>query len=246
MQVKFAYAASGSTNGGVASIGVAAWAVAAPANQTAAIVTFGHTAQSAASSASLNQDNENNKLAAPQSSKHKRPVRQHRQVRSRTPAPAILPTRIGRARASACRHGGTFSASVLPAAQAALEIGATILAGGVRAGKGMPSAPLWRRHRVGWRADSMPAGRPQGADFAEHGEARVRTLAPVAARAVSGAKQCAASIEVLKTLKATSAAHANARRALVTLGAGGSLRDGAITLHDFKDSVRAVLDVVEV
>jgi hypothetical protein len=34
--------------------------------------------------------------------------------------------------------------------------------------------------------------------------------------------------------------------ALVTLGARGDSRDGAITLHDFKDSACAVLDVVEV
>jgi hypothetical protein len=246
MQVKFAYAAFGITKGGEASTGVVAWAVAAPANPTAAIVTFGQTARLAASLASFCRDKENNKLAASRSKRDTRPVRPHRQAPSRKPAPAILPTRIGCARASAGGYGGTFSASVLPAAQAAFEIGATILAGGVRAGKGMPSAPLWRRHHVGGLADSMPASRHQDADFAQDGEDRFRTLAPVAACAVSGAKQCAASIEVLKTLKARPAAHASARKAFATFGAGGNSRDGAITLHDFKDSVPAVLDVANV
>ena len=246
MQVKFASAASSKTKGGEASIGVAAWAVAAPANPTAAIVTFGQTARLAASLASFCQDKENNKLAASRSNTDTRPVRPHRRALSRQPALAILPARIERARASACGHGGTFSANVLPAAQAAFEIGATILAGGVRAGKGMPSAPLWRGHHVGWLADSKPASRHQDADFAQLGEARFRTLAPVAACAVSGAKKCAASMEVLKTLKAMPAAHASACKAFATFGAGGNSRDGAITLHDFKDSVRAVLDVVKV
>ncbi|RDU94900.1 hypothetical protein DWV00_31650 [Trinickia dinghuensis] len=195
MQVKFAYAASSISRGGEASIGVAARAVAASANQTAAIVTFGQTVRSAARPASFCQDKENNMQAASRFCEHARPARSQRFVPRRTAVPASVPTRSGRVRSSARRYGGTFSAGVLPAAQAAFEIGATILAGGVRAGKGMPSPHDSRRHRVGLPAGSIPAGRHQDADLAQHGEARVRT---------------------------------------------------PITRHDFKDGVRAVLDVVKV
>lgn len=244
MQVKFAYAASGITKGGEASTGVAAWAVAAPAIGRAAIVTFGQTAQSAARPAPLYQDKQNKKQVASRSKDHAQPDRCHRFVPWRTPASAILPTRAGRARTSACRKGGTFSASVLPAAQAALEIGATILAGGVRAGKEMPAAHDVPRHRIGARAALPPVSRSQDADFAQHGEARFRTLVLGAAYTASGVKKCAASIEMTKTLRAKPATHTSAGMVDFTLGAGGGSAGSAITLHGFKESARAVLDVV--
>ncbi|PMS15202.1 hypothetical protein C0Z18_28195 [Trinickia dabaoshanensis] len=246
MQVKFAYAATSNTKGGEASIGVAARAVAGPANETAAIVSLGPAGWMAACPAPLDQDKQNKKQAASRLSDHARPARSHRLVPSRTSAPAIFPTRTGRARMSTRGYGGIFSLSVLPAAQAALEIGATILAGGVRAGKGMPSALDAWRYRAGSQAGSSPACRRQEADFAPHGEARASTLVPEAALAAFDAKKCAASIETPKTLMAMTPTHASARMALITLDVRGDSRDGAITLHDFKDSVRAVLDVVEV
>jgi hypothetical protein len=246
MQVKFAYAASGIRKRGEASIGVAARAVAAPTNQTAAIVSLGQTARSAARSASFEQDKQNNKQAAPRSQDHAQPDRSDRFVRWRTAASAILLTRTGRARSSACGNGGTISASALPAAQAALEIGATLLAGGVCAGKGVPSAIDARRHRVGQQAGSTPASRYLDADFARHGEARFRTLVPDTAHAVSGVKKCAASIEMPKTLKAMPATHLSAGMAIITFGACGGSLGGDITLHDVKDSACAVLDVTKV
>ncbi len=176
MQVKFAYAACGIRKRGEASIGVAAWAVEAPANQTAAIVSSGQTAWSAARPVARGPDKENNKQAASRSKDFAQPDRSNRFVPSRTPASAVLLTRTGRARSSARGNEGTFSASVLPAAQATLGIGATLLAGGVLAGKGMPSALDARGLRVGPRAGSTPACRYQDADFAQHGEGRFRTL----------------------------------------------------------------------
>jgi hypothetical protein len=241
MQVKFAYAASGITRGGEASIGIAARA-GAPVNETAANVSVGQAGWPAVRSVRLDQDKQNKKQAASRLSDHARPARSHRLM----PAPAIIPNRTGRARPSTRGYGGTFSLSVLPAAQAALEIGATILAGGVRAGKGIPSALDARRYRVGLQAGSMPACRHQDAGFARYGEDGIRTLALHAACAASGAKKCAASIETPKTLKAMTPAHERAWMALITLGGHGGSRDGAITLHDFKDSACAVLDVVKV
>ncbi|WP_206953687.1 hypothetical protein [Trinickia acidisoli] len=137
---------------------------------------------------------------------------------------------------------------MLPAAQAALEIAATILAGGMRAGKGMPSAlSVQRWHRVDAQAGSTPACRHQDADFVQHDEARSRMWAPDAASVVFDAKKkCADSIETPMTPKTMSTACASARPTPIALCADGGSRAGAITLHDFKDSVRAVLDVVEV
>lgn len=246
MQVKFAYAASSITRGGEASIGVAARAAAVPANEMASIVSLEQAARLRACSAPLDQDKQNKKQAASRLSDHARPARSHRHVPSRTPASATFPTRTGRARPSTRGYGGTFSLSVLPVAQAALEIGATILAGGVHAGKGMPSALVAWRYRAGPQAGLSSARRHQDAVFAQHGEARASTLATDAAYAAFGAKKCAASIETPKTLKAMTTTHATARMAFITLGARGDSRDGAITLHDFKDSACAVLDVVEV
>ena len=243
MQVKFAYAASSITRGGEASIGVAARAAAVPANEMASIVSLEQAARLRACSAPLDQDKQNKRQAASRLSDHARPARSHRHVPSRTPASATFPTRTGRARPSTRGYGGTFSLSVLPVAQAALEIGATILAGGVHAGKGMPSALVAWRYRAGPQAGLSSARRHQDAVFAQHGEARASTLATDAAYAAFGAKKCAASIETPKTLKAMTTTHVTARMAL---GARGDSRDGAITLHDFKDSACAVLYVVEV
>ena len=246
MQVKFAFAASSMRKGGEASIGVAALVVAASGNRAAAIVILGRTVRSAASLASFHPDKQNKKQAAARSKQSVQPVRPYRFVPVRTPLPATLPTRTGFARQSACRNGGTFSANVLPAAQATLGIGATILAGGVRAGKGTPSALGMRRRCVGQRADCLPACRHQDADFAQHGEARFRTLVPKAARAAFDAKKCAASIEMPKTLRAMHTPHACAGTARLTLGAGGGSLGSDITLDDLKGSVRAVLDAVKV
>lgn len=246
MQVKFASAASGSTKGGEASIGVAAWAVVGPTNDRAAIVTSGRIVRSAIRLAFCHPDKENKKQVASRLSGRGRPARPHRLVPYGTPVPAPLPTLIARPLSSACGSGGTFAASVLPAAQAALEIGATILAGGVRAGKEMPSALGARRYRVGLQAGSAPACRQLGVGFAQLGEGRFRTVASDAVYVAFGTKKCAASIETPHTPKAMSATHTDARQAPVTLGVQGGSRDGAITLHDFKNSVCAVLDVVEV
>lgn len=253
MQVKFASAASSMTWGGEASIGVAARAAAAPTSETATIFTLKRTVRLAGRSAPFDQDNENMQQAAARSNRHARPARLHRVVSLRTAARTTLPTRIGRARSSACRYGGTFLASVLPATQAALEIGAKILVGGVHARKVMSSALVARRHRAGARAGSMPACRRQDADFAQHGEGRSRTQAPVAApfaidaaRAAPDAQKCADSIEAPKRLETMSSACASTRPGPVASRAEGGSQEGAITLHDFKDSLHAVLDVVEV
>lgn len=253
MQVKFAYAASSITGRGEASIGVAARAVAASMRETAAIVTLEQTAWLAQRSALLEQDNENNKQAASRSTRHARPARRHRVAPSRAAAPATLPIRIGRARPSACRYGGTFSTSMLPAAQATLEIGAKILAGGVHARRVMSSALGACRHRVGLQVGWMPACRRPDADFAQHGEARSGTLAPVAAPIAVGAacvapdaRKCADSIEAPEMLEAMSTACVSAWPGPIAARVDDGSQDGAITLHDAKDSHHAVLDVVEV
>lgn len=252
MQVKFAYAASRS-RGGEASIGDAARAVAAPRSETAAFVPLGRAVRLTVRSAPIDQDNENKKQAASRFIKHARPARLLRSARWREAASATLSIRIERARPSARRLSGTFSASVLPATQAALEIGATILAGGVRARKVASSALDAQRRRAGLQGGSIPACRRPDPDFAQHGEARPRTLAPVAAPfaldagwLASGAKQCANSIETLESHKAMPTAGASARLGGVAVCAEGGSQEGAITLHDFKDSERAVLDVVKV
>ncbi len=67
-----------------------------------------------------------------------------------------------------------------------------------------------------------------------------------AADAAPGAKKCADSIETPKTLKAMSTACASARQGPIALCVPSGSQEGAITLHDFKDSLRAVLDVVKV
>jgi hypothetical protein len=246
MQVKFASAASGITKGGEASIGVAAWAVAVSANEAAAIVTSGQAARSAVRPASFYTAKENKKQVASRLSGRVRPARPHRLVPRGTPVPAPLPTLIARPLSSAGEFGGTFSASVWPAAQATLEIGVTILAGGVYAGKEMPSALDARRCRVGLQAGSAPACRHPDADFAQFGEGRVRKVASNAVHAGFGIKKCAASIETPNTPKAMSTTHTGARTAPFTLGGHGGSRDGDITPHDFKDSGCAVLDVVKV
>jgi hypothetical protein len=246
MQVKFASAASDITKGGEASIGVAAWAVAMSTNEAAAIVTSGQTARSAVGFASSFPDKENKKQVASRLSGRAQPARPHRLVPHGTPVPVPLPTLVARPISSERGFGGTFSASVLPAAQAALEIGATILAGGVHAGKEIPSALDARRYRVGLQAGLTPACRHQDGDFAQLGEGRVRKMASDAVHAVFDIKQCAASIETPNTPKAMSTTHASARKARIAFSVHGGSRDGAITLHDFNDSVRAVLDVVEV
>jgi len=253
MQVKFAYAASSITRGGGASIGVAAWAVAASVKETAAIVTLEQAVLSTVRSAPFDQHNENKMQAASRWSRPARPVRPPRSVPMCTAGLAALPTRIGRAPPSARSDGGRFSASVLPVTQAALEIGATILAGGVHARKVTSQARGAQRRRAGPQACSMPVCRRWDADFAQYGEACPSTQAPVAAPfalgaadAAPGAKQCADSIETPKTLKAMSTACASVRRGPIARCAPGGSQEGAITLHDFKDSLRAVLDVVKV
>ena len=252
MQVKFAYAASRS-RGGEASIGDAARAVAAPRSETAAFVPLGRAVRLTVRSAPIDQDNENKKQAASRFIKHARPARLLRSARWREAASATLSIRIERARPSARRLSGTFSASVLPATQAALEIGATILAGGVRARKVASSALDAQRRRAGPQVGSIPAGRRRELDFAQVGEDRPRTLAPAAAPfaldagwVASGAKQCADSIETLEAHEARSAAHVSAWLDSIALCAEGGSQEGAITPHDFKDSEHAVLDVVKV
>ncbi|WP_440545811.1 hypothetical protein [Trinickia sp.] len=203
-------------------------------------------------SALVEQDNENNQQAASRSIRHARPARRHRVAPSRAAAPATLPTRIGRARSSACRYGGTFSASVLPAAQATLEIGAKILAGGVHARRVMSSALGACRHRVGLQAGSTPACRRPDADLAQHDEARSGTPAPVAASFAVGAacaapdaRKCADSFEAPEMLEAMSTACASTRPGLIAASVDDGSQEGAITLHDVKDSRHAVLDVVQ-
>jgi hypothetical protein len=251
MQVKFAYAAS-DMRGGEASIGNAARAVAAPSSETAAFVPHGRTVRLTGCPAPFDQDNENKKQAASRFIEHARPARLHRIAHPRAAASATLPTRIGRAGSSACRFSGTFSVRVLPGTQAALEIGATILAGGVRARKVASSALDAQRRRGGPQVGSTPACRRPDADFAQAGEGRTRTLAPIAAPfaldagcVASGAKQCADSIEMLETQQAMSSPSAR-QGGCIAVGVDGGSQEGATTLHDFKDSKRAVLDVVKV
>jgi hypothetical protein len=239
--------------GGEASIGDAARAVAAPTSETAAFVPQGRTVRLTVCSAPFDQDNENKKQAASRFIEHARPARLHRGAQPRAAASATLSTRIGRARPSARRSSGTFTASVWPGTQAALEIGATILAGGVRARKAMSSALDARRPHDGLQVGSIPACRRPDAGFAQDGEVGTRTLAPVAApfaldagRVASGAKQCADSMETLERQNARFTARASARCDSVAVCVEGDSQEGAITLHDFKDSERAVLDVVKV
>ena len=246
MQVKFAYAACGIRKRGEASIGVAARAVAASASQTAAILSNGQPARSAVRPAPCEQHKQNNKQAALRSKERAQPDRSNRFVPLRASAAAILLTRTTSAPWSTRGNGGTFSTSVMSAAQAMLGIEATFLAGGVCAGKGVPSALDARRYRVGSRAGSTPAYRYQDADVAQHGEVRVRTLEPDAAHVASGVKKCAASIEMSKTLKAMPAPHISAGMDIITLGARGGSLGSAIALHDFKNGACAVLDVVKV
>ncbi len=250
MQVKFASAASGIMKGGEASIGVAAWAVAVSANEAAneaaVVVASGQPARSAVGLAFLDTDKQNKKQVASRLSGRVRPARPYRLVPRGTPVPVPLPIPGARPLSSVRGFGGTFSASVLPAAQAALEIGATILAGSVQAGKEIPSALDARRDRVGLQAGSPPACRHPEADFAQLGEGGFRKVASDAAHAAPDIKKYAASIETPNTPKAMSTTHTGARKDLFTLGVHGGSRDGAITLHDFKDSGCAVLDVVDV
>lgn len=251
MQVKFAYAASSKTRGGEASIGDAARAVAAPTSETAAIATLESIQGWAVESAPFVQEKKNKLRAASRSDRRARPP--CRRSMSRARAPALLPTRIGRARPSARRYGRIFSASVLPAAQATLEIGATILAGGVRARKVTSPALDAPLRRAGLQAASAAACRRPDADFVRHGEASTRILASVAAplafdaaSAASIAKKCADSSETPKMQKAMSTARASERRGAIAFGGDGGSQKSAITLHDFKDGARAVLDVVQV
>lgn len=253
MQDKFAYAASSMTRGGEASIGDAAWAVAAPASETAVVAPLESFQGRPIESAPFDQDRKNKMQAASRSDRRARSPRRRSTSLSRAMVPVFLPTRIERARPSARRYGGTFSARVLPAAQATLEIGATILAGGVRARKVTSSALDAPLRRAGLQAASAAACRRLDADFAQHGEASARTLASVAAplafdaaRAAPSAKQCADSSETPKMQKAMSTACASMRQDAIAFGGGGGSQEGAITLHDFKDGARAVLDVVQV
>lgn len=252
MQVKFAYAAS-SMRGGEASIGVAARAVAAPRSETAACVPSGRTVRVAVRFALFDQENKNNKQPASRFIKHARPARLPRNTHWREAAATTLSIRIGRARPSARRLSGKMSKRVLPGTQAALEIGATILAGGVRARKVASSALDAQRRRAGLQVGSIPAGCRADPDVAQVGEVRPRTLAPAAAPfaldagwVASGAKQCADSIETLEAHKARSRARVSAQRGGIAVCAEGGSQEGAITLHDFKDSEPAVLDVVKV
>jgi len=171
MQVKFAYAASSMTRGGEASIGDAARAAAAPASETAAIATLESIQGWAVEPAPFDQEKKNKVQTASRSDRRARPPRRRSTSLSRVRPPALPPTRIGRAWPSARGYGGTFSASVLPAAQAMLEIGATILAGGVHARKVTSQARGAQRRRAGPQACSMPVCRRWDADFAQHGEA---------------------------------------------------------------------------
>jgi hypothetical protein len=141
---------------------------------------------------------------------------------------------------------------VLPAAQATLEIGAKILAGGVHARRVMSSALGACRHRVGVRAGSMPACRRPDADFAQHGEARSGTQAPVAAPFAVGAAcaapdalECADSFGAPEMREAMSTACASARPGPIAARVDDGSQEGAITLHDVKDRHHAVLDVVK-
>ena len=253
MQVKFAYAASSMTRGGEASIGDAARVAAAPASETAAIATLESIQGWAVEPAPFDQEKKNKVQTASRSDRRARPPRRRSTSLSRVRPPALPPTRIGRAWPSARGYGGTFSASVWPAAQAMLEIGATILAGDVRARKVTSSALDAPLRRVGLQAASAAACRRLDADFAQHGEASARTSASVAAplafdaaRAAPSAKKCADSSETPKMQTAMSTARASVRRGAIAFGGDGGSQEGAITLHDFKDGACAVLDVVQV
>jgi hypothetical protein len=239
--------------GGEASIGVAARAVAAPKSETAVFVPLGRALRLTVRCAFFDQDNENKKQAAARFIEHAQPARLPSSVLWREAATTTLSIRIGRARPSARRLSGKLSKRVLPGTQAALEIGATILAGGVRARKVASSALDAQRRRAGLQVGSIPAGRRRELGFAQIGEDRPRTLAPAAAPfaldagwVASGAKQCADSIETLEAHQARDRAHVSACLGNLAVCAEGGSQEGAITLHDFKDSEHAVLDVVKV
>ena len=107
MQVKFASAASGFTNGGEASIGVAAWAVAMSTSERAAKVTTGQIARFAVPLASFHSDKQNKKQVAARLSGHAQPARPHRLVPRGTPRRRLSPpasNALGRARAGMAEH----------------------------------------------------------------------------------------------------------------------------------------------
>jgi hypothetical protein len=95
MQVKFAYAASGITRGGEASIGVAARAVATSIAETVAIGTQQQSVLPTRRSAPFSCDRHHEKKtqAASRGSRPARPVRLSRSVPMRTAVLAMLPTR---------------------------------------------------------------------------------------------------------------------------------------------------------
>jgi hypothetical protein len=253
MQVKFAYAATSKASDGEASTGNAAEAAAVSADD-ATFVNPEHAAPLAAICAPFDKDNENGTPTASRFNKDAQPRGTRGGALRSATALAAIPTRIERVQRNANKYGGTISASVLPARQAALEIGAKILAGdGVRAGKVVDSALRAGRHRVSLRAGSALATQRQDADFVKHCDGRSRTPVRIympfafdAARAAADALERADSIETSKMPEVTQASRERAQLGPVAFGGNGDSKEGAITLHDFKDSAKAVLDVVKV
>jgi branched-chain amino acid transport system substrate-binding protein len=251
MQVKFASAAISKASVGEASTGGAAASAAASAGR-ATIVPPGQAALRAAIRGLFKKHNEKMTPMASRFNKDTQPCGARSLTRTR--ALAAIACRRERVQRSAGTYERIMSANMWSARQAALEIGAKILAGnGVRAGKVMDSAYCVVRHRVSSRAASTLAMQRQDADFEMPCEARfrmqVRIHAPFVfdtARAVTDALKRADSVETPKLPETTQASREGAQPGPVILGGNGVSKEGAATLHDFKDSAGAVLDVVQV
>lgn len=259
MHVQFAYAAIGQSSDGEASIGKA-MAVAVPKFSTA-LVGMSQGCRLGPARARVVQDNE--MLASAAHDEHGlvppyadvAAVTRRCVQRSwrRVPVPATTPFLVASFRWGAGPAGGIDSPSVWSVAQAVTGIGAKIPAGdGVRARGVVGSALGAGRHRVFLRAEGSLAGKRPKAWFVRYGEVRVRMPARLAAPTIPGAVaapgavvQRAGSSGTLEAPDAIAKPHAAAARAMVGGGESGS-QGGAVTLHDFRDGSRAVLDVVKV
>lgn len=257
MHVQFAYAAIGQSSEGEASIGKA-MAVAVPKSSTA-LVGMSQGCRLGPARARVVQDNE--MLASAAHGEH-RLVPPYVDVAAGTQrcvqrpwrgVPAATPFLVASFRWGAGPAGGVDSPGVWPAAQAVTGIGAKILAGdGVRARRVMGSALGAGRHRVFWRAGVSLAGKRRKAWFVRYGEVRFRMPARLAAPTIPGAVAVpgavvrrAGSSGTLEAPDAIAKPHAAAAHAMVGGDESGS-QGGAVTLHDFRDGSRAVLDVVKV
>lgn len=244
MQFQFAYAAVSTASDGGASIGSAATAAAAPADEST-IVNIMHAAHCAARVVPFDKDNQNGLPAA---------LRFTKDAWLSGAAMVATITRHKRVRSGTHMGGGTISASVWPTRLVALEIGAKILAGdGVRAGRVMDPTLRAAGHRAFPQVASRPVERRLDADFASDREGRsgtpARSNVPLASKAVcaaAGAMKRAASLDASAMPYVMPSARVSVSVAQVAYGTGGGSSSGAITLHDFKDSEDTVLDAVNV